>query len=148
MYTCIHAQLLSDSLWPHGLEATRLLCPWDFSNKNTGVDCHLFFQGIFLTQGLNLHIMCLLHCRQILYLLSHRVYMYIPHLLYLFINQWMFRFLPYLAYSAAATMENRMKLPQKIKNRTAKWSSNTRTIYLRKKTCQFKNSPMFTVSRF
>ena len=28
-------------------------------------------QGIFLTQGLNLYLLCLLHCRQILYLLSH-----------------------------------------------------------------------------
>ena len=30
--------------------------------------CHFLFQKIFLTQGSNLH---LLHCRQILYLLSH-----------------------------------------------------------------------------
>ena len=28
-------------------------------------------QGIFLTQGSNLYLLCLLHCRQILYLLSH-----------------------------------------------------------------------------
>ena len=27
--------------------ATRLLCPWDFSGKNTGVDCHFLFQGNF-----------------------------------------------------------------------------------------------------
>ena len=32
--------VVSDSLWPHGLKSTRLLCPWDFSGKNTGVDCH------------------------------------------------------------------------------------------------------------
>ena len=31
---------------------------------------HSLLQGIFLTQGLNL---CLLHCRQILYHLSHQV---------------------------------------------------------------------------
>ena len=30
--------------------------------------CHFFLQGFFPTQGLNLH---LLHCRQILYHLSH-----------------------------------------------------------------------------
>ena len=30
--------------------------------------CHFFFQGIFLTQGSN---PVLLHCRQILYQLSH-----------------------------------------------------------------------------
>ena len=48
----------------------RLLCPWDIPGKNTGVDCHFLLQGISLTQGLNLG---LLHCRQILYHLSHQV---------------------------------------------------------------------------
>ena len=33
--------VVSDSLWPHGLQPTRLLCPWDFPGKNTGVGCHL-----------------------------------------------------------------------------------------------------------
>ena len=28
------------SLWPHGLQPTRLLCPWDFPGKSTGVGCH------------------------------------------------------------------------------------------------------------
>ena len=36
----------------------RLLSPWDFPGKNTGVGCHFPLQGIFLTQGLN---PCLLH---------------------------------------------------------------------------------------
>ena len=31
--------------------------PWDFSGKNIGVGCHFIFQGIFLTQGLNPHIL-------------------------------------------------------------------------------------------
>ena len=48
----------------HPMEPTRLLCPWDFPGKNTGVGCHFLLQRIFLTQGLNSH---LLHCRQILY---------------------------------------------------------------------------------
>ena len=26
---------MSDSLWPHGLQLTRLLCPWNFPGKNT-----------------------------------------------------------------------------------------------------------------
>ena len=43
-----------------------------FSGKNTGVDCHFLLQGIFLTQRSNLHLPCLLHCRQILSLPSHR----------------------------------------------------------------------------
>ena len=37
--------------------------------KNTGVDCHVPLQGIFPTQISNLG---LLHCRQILYCLSHQ----------------------------------------------------------------------------
>ena len=30
-------------------EPARLLCPWDFPGKKTGVGCHFFLQGIFLT---------------------------------------------------------------------------------------------------
>ena len=38
---------------PHGLYATRLLCLWDFPDKNAGVHYHFLLQGIFLTQGSN-----------------------------------------------------------------------------------------------
>ena len=38
-----------------------LLCPWNFPGKNTGVGCHSLFQGIFLTQGLNPHLLHLLN---------------------------------------------------------------------------------------
>ena len=48
---------------------TRLLHPWDFLGKNTGVGCHLLLQGIFLTQGSNSG---LPHYRQTLYHLSHQ----------------------------------------------------------------------------
>ena len=41
--------------------ARRLLCPWDFPGKNTGVGCHALLQGIFLTQGLNPHLLCILN---------------------------------------------------------------------------------------
>ena len=51
-------------LWPCGLYPTKFLCPWDFPGKNTGMSSHFLHQGIFLTQGSNLH---LLQCRQILY---------------------------------------------------------------------------------
>ena len=47
--------VMSDSLWLHGLQPVRLLCPWDFPGKNTGVCCHVLLQGIFLIQGSNLH---------------------------------------------------------------------------------------------
>ena len=50
----------SDSLRPHGLQLTRLLCLWDLLGKNTGVACHSFL-GIFLTQGSNPCLLCLLH---------------------------------------------------------------------------------------
>ena len=39
----------------------RLLCPWYFPGKNTGVGCHCLLQGIFPTQGLNPRLLCLLH---------------------------------------------------------------------------------------
>ena len=32
--------VISDSSQPHGLQPTRLLCPWDFPGKSTGVGCH------------------------------------------------------------------------------------------------------------
>jgi len=28
---------------PHGLQPTRLLCPWDFPGKSTGVGCPCLF---------------------------------------------------------------------------------------------------------
>ena len=52
----------------HGPYPARLLCPWDFPGKNTGVGCHSLLQGIFL-QELNQGFP---HCRQILYSLSHQ----------------------------------------------------------------------------
>ena len=48
---------------------TRLLHPWNFPGKNTGVGCHSLLQGIFLSQRLNLG---LRHFRQMLYRLSHQ----------------------------------------------------------------------------
>ena len=42
-----------------------------FPGKDTGGVSHFLFQGIFLTQGLNPHLLQLLHCRQILYPLRH-----------------------------------------------------------------------------
>ena len=50
---CAHS-VISHSLWPQGLQPARLLCPWNFSGKNTGVGCHFLLQGIFLIQRWNL----------------------------------------------------------------------------------------------
>ena len=49
---------------------TRLLRPWDFLGKSTGVGCHFLLQEIFPTQGSNPG---LPHWRQTLYRLSHQV---------------------------------------------------------------------------
>ena len=90
VYLCTHTHththtqkvshsVMSNTLQPHGLWPTRLLCPWKTPVKNPGVGCHPLFQGIFLTQGSN---PALLHCRQILYHLSHKgspyLFMHIP----------------------------------------------------------------------
>ena len=59
---CLVVKSCPTLLQPHGLQHTRLLCPWDFPGKNTGVGCHFLLQGIFLTQGLNLgllHVSCI-----------------------------------------------------------------------------------------
>ena len=62
MHTCmLRRSDISNSLQPHGLQPTRLLSPWNFPGKNTGVGCHFLLQGIFLTQGLNSSFLHLLH---------------------------------------------------------------------------------------
>ena len=48
---------------------TRCLCPWNTPGRNSGVGSHYLLQGIFLTQESDSG---LLHCREILYCLSHR----------------------------------------------------------------------------
>ena len=58
---CCIASVASHSLQPYGLQPARLLCPWGSPGKNTGGGCHALLQGIFLTQGLNRHLWCLLH---------------------------------------------------------------------------------------
>ena len=47
-HTCKQACLVvSNSLWPHGLQHTRLLCPWNFPGKNTRVVSISYFRGSF-----------------------------------------------------------------------------------------------------
>ena len=38
--------VMYDSLRPHGLQPTRLLCPWDFPGKSTGVGAIAFSDSI------------------------------------------------------------------------------------------------------
>ena len=48
--------VLSDSSRPYGLQPTRLLRPWDFPGKSTGVGCHcLLVFLILLFSSVSLH---------------------------------------------------------------------------------------------
>ena len=40
--------VVSDSLWPHGLQPTRLLHPWGFAGKSTRVGCHHLLCYLYL----------------------------------------------------------------------------------------------------
>ena len=42
--------VVSDSSWSHGLQPTRLLRPWDFPGKSTGVGCHCLLLGYSLSE--------------------------------------------------------------------------------------------------
>ena len=52
--------VVSDSVWPDGLQPARLLCPWGSPGKSTAVGCHALLQGVFPTQGSNPHLSHLL----------------------------------------------------------------------------------------
>ena len=52
---CLHAQSYPTLCNP--MESSRLVCPWDFPDKNTGVGCHFLPHMIFLTQGLSPHLL-------------------------------------------------------------------------------------------
>ena len=54
---CSVAKSFPTLLRPHRLQPTRLIGPWDFPGKNTGVGFHFLLSQIFPTQGSNL---CLL----------------------------------------------------------------------------------------
>ena len=56
-------------------QPTRLPCPCNSPGKNTRVGCHFLLQGIFLTQGSDLCLLCLLHWQvgSLPLLLSHSV---------------------------------------------------------------------------
>ena len=45
---CVVAKFCLTLATPYnGMSPTRLLCPWDFPGKNTGVGCRFLLQGIF-----------------------------------------------------------------------------------------------------
>ena len=68
----LHASVLSRFSLCDPMDCTLGSSARYFSGKNTGVGCHTLLRGIFLTQGSNPYLLCLLHCRQILYLGANR----------------------------------------------------------------------------
>ena len=93
--------VVSDSLWPHGLQPTRLLHPWDFPGKSTGVGCPCLFwrilewEAISFSRGFSWTWESnpgLLHCEQILYHLSHQGSPI------LFLYSYVFSFLRFILY--------------------------------------------------
>ena len=49
MHVC---SVMLDSLQPSGLKAAKLLCPWGFPGKDTGVGWHFLLQGILPELGI------------------------------------------------------------------------------------------------
>ena len=62
---------MTDSLQPHGLKPTRLLCPWASPGKNTGVGCQSLLQG---------YIYIYTHTYTYTYKAEWYVYMYISYI--------------------------------------------------------------------
>ena len=48
--------VMSDSSRPHGLQPTRLLCPWDFPGKSSRVSCHCLLSSLIARWSLMLYI--------------------------------------------------------------------------------------------
>ena len=63
------ASVLSDSVWPHRQQPTRLPHPWDSPGKNTGVGCHFLLQCMKVESESEVTQSCLtlsdpMHCSQ------------------------------------------------------------------------------------
>ena len=59
--------VMSNSLWPHGQQAIRLLYQWNFPGKNDGIGCHFLLEEIFLTRKSNPRLCISCTVRWILY---------------------------------------------------------------------------------
>ena len=54
--------VISYSSRPHGLQPTRLLCPWDFPGKRTGVGCHCLLRELIIAMINTLNMSVKLEC--------------------------------------------------------------------------------------
>ena len=56
MRVCVRAHVfglsvVSNSLWPYGLQSAKFLCSWNFPGKNNEVCCHFLLQVIFFSSN-------------------------------------------------------------------------------------------------
>ena len=106
---CLLSHLvLSDSviLWT---AAHQDPLPWRFPSETTGMGCYALLQGIFPTQGSNLHLLRLLHCKCVLYLAEplgiHSKATYMPfESLFIFADPWIHQ-IPCGPYFTALVVE-------------------------------------------
>ena len=75
-HRCVCAEYVSCSVMPDSLQpfwtvACQAPLSMGFSRQEYCMGCHSFLQEIFPSQGSNLQLLCLLLCKQILYLVTH-----------------------------------------------------------------------------
>ena len=65
--------VVSNSLRPHGLQPTRLLCPWDFPGRSIGVGCHclLRIKHLLGTKSWTKHVSSIYSCNLINWVLFY-----------------------------------------------------------------------------
>jgi len=59
---CWFASVVSDSVWPHRWQPTRLRCPWDSPGKNTGVGFHFLLQWMKVKSESEVSQLCPILC--------------------------------------------------------------------------------------
>ena len=79
-YLCVSHPVASNSLRPQGLQPTRLLCPWNYPGKNTGVGCHFLLQGSSRPRDRTRFPSASCSGRQVLHHLSHQEVKGAPHI--------------------------------------------------------------------
>ena len=66
---------MSDSVWPHRQQPIRLLLPWDFPGKSTGMGCHCLLQemtwALYKTSSHHSFIYCVFHVSLLLNILGY-----------------------------------------------------------------------------
>ena len=61
--------VVSDSSRPHGLHPTRLLHPWDFPGKSTGVGCHCLLLYCYTESNIWIYNVHMLMVQQIVFII-------------------------------------------------------------------------------